>query len=51
MSVIIFLTGFAVTMGGTYWDTSVLAEAGLIFLFCGAIGGVLGVNTKRLPVK
>ena len=44
---IIFLTG-CLTMGGALGSSVWLK--GLIFLFCGAIGGVLGVNTA-LPVK
>ena len=44
---IIFLTG-CLTMGGALGPSVWLK--GLIFLFCGAIGGVLGVNTA-LPVK
>ena len=44
---IIFLAG-SMTMGGEMGPS--LWLKGLIFLFCGAIGGVLGVNTV-LPVK
>ena len=44
---IILLTG-CVTVGGGLGPGVWLK--GLIFLFCGAIGGVLGVNTS-LPVK
>lgn len=44
---VIFLTG-CLTMGGALGPSVWLK--GLIFLFCGAIGGVLGVNTA-LPVK